>query len=106
MKLSSDKPFEDLEGYGYLTFKNYKIFDPAAAAASGDLNKSDVDCAVSSPNAILVPPKANAIFELNTTAMAGHNVSNFFDFVSFDIKPLVAKTDYVWATMYVDHSTH
>lgn len=65
------------------------------------MNKSDIDCAVSSPNALYVPPKTSVIFELNTTAIAGHNVSNFFDFVSFDIKPLVAKTEYVWATMYV-----
>ena len=49
-----DKPFESLETYGYLDFKNYQIFDPKAAADAGKLNESDVDCAVTAPNALLL----------------------------------------------------
>lgn len=91
---------EDLEGYGYLKFAGYKIVDTKAAAAKDLLNSSDVNCAVSSDNALLILPGDNggsAIFRSNETALDAARLPRVFDFISFQIKPLVSNTSFLLA---------
>ncbi|KAK3053706.1 hypothetical protein LTR09_005450 [Extremus antarcticus] len=96
-----DGQIEPLESYGYLDFDGYKIFEPKSAAAKGLLNKTDVDCAVAGSNALLLMPNehdAPFIFKANETALAGLNVSNYFDFISVGIKPLSLNGSSSWVT--------
>jgi len=65
------------------------------------LNKTDVDCAVAGSNALLLMPNehdAPFIFKANETALAGLNVSNYFDFISVGIKPLSLNGSSSWVT--------
>ncbi|KAK5165083.1 uncharacterized protein LTR77_009180 [Saxophila tyrrhenica] len=98
-----DKPIQPLESYGYLDFHHYSIFDPKAAAAAGKLNKSDVDCAVTQPNALLIQPgnqTTSAIIQSNATALEGTNLNPFFDFVSLSFKPLAADVDVIFIDLF------
>ena len=68
MSKNATKP---LTGHHYLEFDNYELVNITSAVESGLVNKSDSDCAASSPNAVhsLVLDYATpSLFKSNATA--------------------------------------
>ena len=75
----------------YMVFTGYEVVNTTAAAENGYLDAGDINSATSKPNAIHsiardFPTVSN--FRSNATALAAINVTEFFDLVSFAVKPL------------------
>ena len=81
--------------YNYLSFTSYSIFKPQDPALENLISEHDLNCAVSSPNALLGSRPSEhgkgAYFQVaNATAMKENRLSPFFTLKSFYIKPMDA----------------
>ena len=93
----TDKPNRTLTGLPFLEFKQFEVINTTAAVEKGFLAKEDMDCAVSKPNTLhqmmgLHPTPS--IIQANATALAEHNLSEYFDIIGFAFKPLGPVPDY------------
>ena len=82
-----------------MQFEHFGIVNSTAANKAGYLADDDMDCAASKPNAIhteLQEFRNPSIFRSNTTALHALNASQYFDFVSFTVKPLGPVTDFIY----------
>jgi hypothetical protein len=84
----------------YMLYENYEVMNASAAVAQKFLDPRDIDCAVSEPNALhskLLSNKTQttSIVRSNATALKEAGLSEFFDFISFNLKPLTIKTEIV-----------
>ena len=83
--------------YRHLSFSSYSILTPRDPTLDGIISKHDLNCAVSSPNALIGSrPTENAdgaYFDIaNATLMAEEGLQPFFTLKSFFIKPMDAPT--------------
>ena len=81
--------------YRHLSFSSYSVLTPRDPALNGLISEHDLNCAVSSPNALIGSrPTENAegaYFEIaNATSMAEEKLQPYFTLKSFYIKPMDA----------------
>ncbi len=81
--------------YHHLNFYFYSVFKPDDPALEGMISERDLNCAVSSPNALvgsrLYENGHGASFEIaNATAMSQEGLQPYFTLQSFYIKPMDA----------------
>ena len=81
--------------YHYLSFSSYSVLTPRDPALDGLISEHDLNCAVSSPNALIGSrPMENAdgaCFEIaNATSMTQEGLQPYFTLESFYIKPMDA----------------
>ena len=81
--------------YRHLSFSSYSVLTPQDPALDGIISKQDLNCAVSSPNALIGSrPKENAdgaYFAIaNATLMAEEGLQPYFTLKSFYVKPMDA----------------
>lgn len=81
--------------YQHLSFSSYSVLRPRDPALDGLISEHDLNCAVSSPNALIGSrPMENAegaYFEIvDATSLAGDGLQPFFTLMSFYIKPMDA----------------
>ena len=83
-------PVRNLTKYGNLTFINYEIFNASALYDKGLLLEGDLDCALSTPNAIRSAHNSNTSIT-SSVFMHGslaRGATSLFDLHGFAIKPL------------------
>ncbi|MCJ1250817.1 hypothetical protein MMC30_008045 [Trapelia coarctata] len=81
--------------YSYLNFSTFSVFSPKDPALSKFITENDLNCAVSSPNALLgsrlYERGAPAAFEIaNASSMVADGLQPYFALLSFYIKPMDA----------------
>ncbi|KAF6240451.1 hypothetical protein HO173_001119 [Letharia columbiana] len=81
--------------YHHLSFSSYSVLTPRDPALDGLISEHDLNCAVSSPNALIGSrPMENAdgaYFDIaNATSMAEEGLQPYFTLKSFYIKPMDA----------------
>lgn len=79
-----------LNSIPFIDFEKYQIVNSTGAIDSGMLNKTDSDCAESTPNfamAVTSQYQAPSIFHTNEESLAAAGLSKFMDLISFTLKP-------------------
>lgn len=81
--------------YQYLSFSSYSVLAPRDPALDGMISEHDLNCAISSPNALIgsrpMEGADGAYFEVaNATSMAEEGLQPYFRLESFYIKPMDA----------------
>jgi hypothetical protein len=88
---------QTLDSMPFLEFDRFQVMNATSAMESGILNKTDGNCAESSPNFALstlseyVNP---SVFRTNEDALHAAGLSRYVDLVSFTVKPLRSDVEF------------